>query len=555
MDAIPKTQPVSPALAEPPAHAVIRVTHDRLAWAFVVVGVLACSVRYGLGFPLIPDEAALTMSFARRGYEGLLGELDFGQMAPPLFLLAVEWCTQVLGLHEWSLRLPAFLGAIGAIMVFPFVARRVLSGWAFVLAVAVFSVSYWPLRYSAEVKPYGPDMLITCLWLLLALKWMDSDRPWRWMLAMLPLALVGFGVSFPSVFVGGGAVMALTLAGSRHGWLTRLVQPGVVGVTLLAGFLGTYRWLVPARGETVDFMVDHWQKAFPPTDSIADLGLYFLDILTGELMPYPVGGENFASTGTLLFVIVGTVMLARGRRWGVLALLFAPVVLGLIAGFLQRYPFGQPTRLQLYLAPMFCLLAGQGLAALMTWLGVAVRAPAWRSPLRVACVLLAGISLVTMARDVLVPSKSSTDAALRDAARVIWGPARFDGPRPLSLREDLGAAFIDEPEGMHSELTRFLANFHMRAPGDGLAAVEPGKPVEVVAFHVNGHYDPVLRERWIASFEASHGLRLVDRGLLTIPHVDNREELLRYDRIEVLRFEPVASTSTPLAIEGDQPTP
>lgn len=543
MDTPFQTKADTPALAATPAHAMVRVTHERLAWTFVVLGVLACSVRYGLGFPLIPDEAALTMSFARRGYEGLLGELDFGQMAPPLFLLAVEWCTQVLGLHEWSLRLPAFLGAIGALLVFPFVARRVLSGWGFVLAVGVFSVSYWPLRYSAEVKPYGPDMLITCLWLLLALKWMDSDRPWRWMLAMLPLALVGFGVSFPSVFVGGGAVAAMFLVGSRHGWLTRLVQPGVVGVTLLAGFLGTYRWLVPARGETADFMVSYWQKAFPPTDSITELGLYFLDILTGELMPYPVGGENFASTGTLLFVIVGTVMLARGKRWGVLALLFAPVLLGLIAGFLQRYPFGQPTRLQLYLAPMFCLLAGQGLAALMTWLGVAVRAPAWRSPLRVACVLLAGISIATMARDVLVPSKSSTDAALRDAARVIWGPARFDGPRPLSLREDLGAAFIHEPEGMHSELTRFLANFHMRAPGEGPADVAPGKPVEVVTFYVEGVKDPALRDAWIASFERTHHLRFAGSATLTIPHVDNRENLLRLDEIEILRFEPVATTA------------
>lgn len=333
------------------------------------------------------------------------------------------------------------------------------------------------------------------------------------------------------------------LAGARHGWLTRFAQPGVVGVTLLAGFLGTYRWLVPSKSDTTDFMVDHWQKAFPPTDSIADLGLYFLDVLTGELMPYPVGGENFASTGTLLFVIVGTVMLARGRRWGVLALLFAPVVLGLIAGFLQRYPFGQPTRLQLYLAPMFCLLAGQGLAALMTWLGVAVRAPAWRSPLRVACVLLAGISLVTMARDVLVPKKSSTDAALRDAAQVIWGPARFDGPRPLSLREELGAAFVPEPEGMHSEMTRFLANFHMRAPGDGPAAVEPGQTVEVVTFYVDGVKDAALREAWIDGFERTHRLRFAGSATLTIPHVDNRENLLRLDEIEILRFEPVATTA------------
>ena len=525
------------------ARATFHVTPERLAWTFVLLGTLACAVRYGLGFPLIPDEAALAMNVARRGYEGLLGELQFGQMAPPVFLLAVEACTQLLGLHEWSLRLPAFVGAIGALLIFPLVARRALAGWAFVLAVAIFSVSYWPLRYSAEIKPYGPDMLLSCLWLLLALRWMASDRPWRWVPAMVPLALVGFGVSCPSVFVGGGAIIAMTLAGSRHGWATRIIQPGIVGLALLAGFLGTYRWLVPTRSDTAGWMVDYWQKAFPPTDSITDLGLYFLDVLTGELMPYPVGGENFASTATLLFVLVGTATLMRSKRWGLLALLLAPVALALVAGFLQRYPFGQPTRLQLYLAPIFCLLAGQGLAALLHGLQTALRAPSWRSPMRVACVLLAGISIVTMARDVLVPSKSSTDAALRDAARVLWGPARFGGPRPLSLREDLGAAFVAEPEGMHSELTRFLANFHMRTPGDEPATVEPGRRVEVVTFYVEGRKDPALRSAWIAGFERSYAVRFAGSATLTIPHVDNRENLLRLDEIEILRFEPAPASA------------
>ena len=532
-----------------PAHVAVRITHDRLAWAFVALGIIACAVRYGLAFPLIPDEAALAMNFARRGYGGMLGELEFGQMAPPFFLLAVEWCTQVFGLHEMSLRLVPFVSTIAALLLFPLVARRVLGGWAFVLAVAIFSVSYWPMRYGAEVKPYGLDMLVTCLWLLLAMRWMVSDRPWLWALAMLPLALVGFAMSFPSAFVGGGVVMAMTLAGSRHRWIDRLVQPGLVGVTLLAGFLATYRWLVPARSDTANWMVDYWQKAFPPTDSISDLALYFLDVLTGELMPYPVGGENLASTGTLLLVCVAIVVLGRAKRWGLLALLFAPMVLALVAGFLQRYPLGQPTRLQLYLAPMFCLLAGQGLATTMASLGAVVRAPAWRSPLRVACVLLASISIVTMTRDVLLPKKSSTDAALRDATQVIWGSARFDGPRPLSLREDLGAAFVDERQRMQSELTRFLANYHMRARVAAPAAVEAGKPIEVVTFYVEGVKDHALREAWIADFESTHQLRFAGSATLTIPHVDNRENLLRLDEIEILRFEPVATTV--LSAEGE----
>ncbi len=523
------------------------MTDDRLAWAFALLGCLACTVRYALGFPLIPDEAALAVNIARRSYGGLLGELEFGQMAPPLFLMVEEFTTSVFGFNEWSLRAFPFVGAIGALLLFPHVARRLLDGWGYVLAVAVFSVSYWPIRYSAEVKPYAVDMLVTVLWLLLALKWRESDRPWRWLLTMCPLAIVGFGVSFPSVFVGGAVVAYMALIGGRHGWVARLVHPGLVGACLLAGFVGTYRFLVPARSETANWMAGYWQKAFPPTDSLASAAQWFLDVLTGELMPYPMGGENFASTGTLLCVVVGVALLLRAKRFGTLALLGGPVALALVAGFLHKYPFGTPTRLQLYLAPIFCVLAGSGLAFAMVKLDAAIRAPRWRSPVRVVAAGLGCIAIASMARDVLSPHKSSTDEVLRDATEVIWGTARFDGPRPLSLREDLHAAFVDEAEGMQSEATRFLANYHMRVQREDEDAedrdIDPGEPVEVVAFHVNGHYDPALRERWIQEFEASHGLRLVDRGLLTIPHVGNHEELLRYDRIEVLRFEPVASVT------------
>jgi len=541
----PQSHGAVPVADEQAGYGVVRVTHERVAWAFVALGCLACAVRYVLGFPLIADEAALAVNIARRGYGGLLSELDFGQMAPPLFLVVEEFTTRAFGFNEWALRAFPFLGAIGAMLLFPLVARRLLRGWPLVLAVAIFSVSYWPIRYSAEVKPYAVDVLLTVLWLLLALKWRESDRPWRWMLAMIPLAIAGFGVSFPSVFVGGAVVAYMTLVGRRHGWIIRLVQPSVVGACLLAGFVGTYHFLVPARSDTADWMVDYWQRAFPPTDSLASASWWFLDVLTGEMMPYPMGGENFASTGTLLCVVVGVLLLVRAKSFGVLVLLGGPVLLALMAGFLQKYPFGTPTRLQLYLAPVFCVLAGSGLAFAMAKLRVAIRAPAWRSPVRVAAGGLALIAITSMARDLLSPRKSSTDEVLRDATTVIWGPLRSDGPRPLSLREDLGAAFVDETEGMQSEATRFLANYHMRVQSKDEDAqeshIDPGKPVEVVAFHVNGHYDAALRERWIQTFEASHGLRLVDRSLLTIPHVGNHEELLRYDRIEVLRFEPVAA--------------
>jgi hypothetical protein len=56
---------------------------------------------------------------------------------------------------------------------------------------------------------------------------------------------------------------------------------------------------------------------------------------------------------------------ARRGRWSWLALSAAPILLGLGAAVLHRYPFGA-ARLSQHLAPGICLLAGLGLAALIS---------------------------------------------------------------------------------------------------------------------------------------------------------------------------------------------
>jgi len=520
----------------------VNITYDRLAWVFVCLGIIACSVRYALCFPLIWDEASLAMNMARRDYAGLFGELEFGQMAPPLFLLAVEFCSQVLTLHEWSLRLPAFAGAIGALLMFPLVARQLLAPKAYLMAVAIFSVSYWPLRYGAEAKPYSLDMLFTCLWLWLALKWMSSHHPWRWTALMLAPAILGFGISFPSIFAAGGALIAMAFALNRHTWPKRLLHAGVVGITLLASFAFTYLRLVPAQSATAQWMQNFWQDAFPPTDSIGNTLWWFVQVFTGELMPYPVGGEDFASTGTFLLVVLGLVILLKSRSYSTLTLLLAPVLLGLVAGFLHKYPFGLPTRMQLYLAPVFCLLAGCGLASFMHFIGHRFRIPKWRSPMRATCIVLAILPIATIARDIVLPQKSVTDAIIRDATRVIWSTADSVGHRPLSLREDLNAAFT---ETTRSEITPFLANYHIQVATSHTKVndqpISSRQSVQVVTYRVDGQYSPSLRNQWIKLFEEKHQLELAGSIILKIPHLNKNEELIRHDEIEILSFRKVGA--------------
>ena len=68
---------------------------------------------------------------------------------------------------------------IGSLFVFRHLAGRLLQGIAFLLAVGVFAVAYPLIRYSAEAKPYGPDMLVSLALLTLTVEWLRQSAAIR----------------------------------------------------------------------------------------------------------------------------------------------------------------------------------------------------------------------------------------------------------------------------------------------------------------------------------------------------------------------------------------
>ena len=53
----------------------------RIAWAFIVLGIVIRTIRFLLNFPLWPDEAYLAHNYLDRGYLDLLQGLDYVQIA------------------------------------------------------------------------------------------------------------------------------------------------------------------------------------------------------------------------------------------------------------------------------------------------------------------------------------------------------------------------------------------------------------------------------------------------------------------------------------------
>ena len=195
-------------------------------WLVVGAGVLLRLARYADNRSLWLDEAYLSLNIIDKSPTELLGKLDFLQAAPPGFLLLEKLAVVLLGDSEYVLRLVPLIAGIASLMVFQAVARRFLSPGALLLAVALFAVNEPLVYYASETKPYGSDVLVALVLLLLACRVTEraADRA-NLRLAMLAVGgLVGVWLSFPAVFVLAGIVVALRLRDAPDGTIRKVAR-------------------------------------------------------------------------------------------------------------------------------------------------------------------------------------------------------------------------------------------------------------------------------------------------------------------------------------------
>ncbi len=354
------------------------------AVASMIVALLAIAAvyriaRYVMAFPLWGDEAFVAVNLFDRSYGQLFAPLEYGQIVPLGYIWATKACFEWLGSGELSLRAPAFVSGLTGLVVFWRFGRSVLDARSFLMALGIFAASYYVVRHSAEVKPYATDLAVAVV--VTALGWKVHRRksdPFAW-LALVVASTVGVWCSYPAIFVCGavgflllGDVVVAFAGRARHahrGAVRQAASLLVYGVLTCGGFGVMYvtyaRPHAQAASNVTSFKIDTWQDARPPTDKPWMIPLWLLDVHTGNLLAYPIGGKNGGSTVTFVLVLVGSISLWRQRRRDLLWLLLGPLPLMLAASCLKLYPYGTSARVAQHMAPAFCLLAGVGLAGVI----------------------------------------------------------------------------------------------------------------------------------------------------------------------------------------------
>jgi hypothetical protein len=354
------------------AHAVKRVP---VAWlasvAAVGIGIMLRLVEFLKNRSLSQDEAQLALNIMNRSFDRLFGQLDFNQAAPQAFLALQKTMVEAIGESEYSLRLLPFLAGTLALVLLPFLARGVVSAPAVPLAVALFALSDPLIYYTTSSKQYAVDVLIATIVLLVGFRF--GDRPYQ---ASAALGFAGVGataiwLSHSSVFVLAGVSAALMVGSlTRRQWRRArnvaaasgawVVSFGVFFLTALDNVGGIQRTLSSTPGALG--VSGPGDAGVPDSELRTSLGAF----------RYVAGVPHFLERGSNdagaiialvagVFCIAGLVSLIAKRPENGLALI-SPLVFMLIAWGLGDYPL--LGRTQLFLAPIYVLLAAEGVVSL-----------------------------------------------------------------------------------------------------------------------------------------------------------------------------------------------
>ena len=128
----------------------------------VIAGATLRLWQYLANSSLWIDELALARNIIERPAAGLVGPLDYAQVAPLGFLLIQKAVTSIAGTSEMALRAFPLACGLGALLLFWGVSRRILSGWSGPFAVGLFALGIPFIYFSSQVKQV-PERRRRCL--------------------------------------------------------------------------------------------------------------------------------------------------------------------------------------------------------------------------------------------------------------------------------------------------------------------------------------------------------------------------------------------------------
>lgn len=330
--------------------------------ASIALGILLALINFFNVRSLWLDEAMLALNIVNKPIPALLAPLDYHQVAPIGFLLLEKFFSSLFGNTDWSLRIVPMLSFFGSISVFYALSFTIRREQCFALfATAWYSLSFLPISYSSEAKPYMSDVLISLSIVLATLLFIEkNNKKSLGLYALIGVLAVWFShISVILLFTAGLYVLYKTLKGDvTYG--NALV---VLGSWSLSFAL--YYVVFIHNHPTKAYMVHYWEDfgAFLPHPIFSMdfcIALYHkIEVLFSLL------GVRLWSLAALPVFAAGLLFLYKMKREMVYLFVF-PILLHLLLAYFKMYPIHH--RLILYLLPTLIIGIATGIYTLLTFL-------------------------------------------------------------------------------------------------------------------------------------------------------------------------------------------
>jgi hypothetical protein len=235
----------------------------------------------------------------------------------------------------------------------------------------------------------------------------------------------------------------------------------------------------------------------------------------------------------LILVLGAAVTLWRRGQRTILALLLAPMVLGLAVAACRLYPYGVQARIMQYIAPAVCLLAGLGASIVLGSLPRTRRAGA----VQLVATILAVAGIAVLLDGFRHPYRAIYDYQSREFARGFWAE-QDRGAELACLEWDFG---IRQKQTAVARTAIYLCNqliyspSRRQRPEPRWDLVTPGHPLRCVVFDEAQLGSPEAAH-WLESMQKRYQLR--SRRDLIVP-TTGLDMNPWNDHLFVFEFEPM----------------
>lgn len=328
----------------------------------ILIGIIIRLRQYFVNRSLWLDEASLALNIIEKNYIELLQTLNYGQAAPPVFLLITKFLVNLFGPSEYILRFLPLISGLLSLYIFYKISREFLNRKVISLALILFSFTEYNIYYSVEFKQYSLDLLFGLIILFYGIKLYKSHFRNKYIIANIFVGILSIWSSHTSVFLLAGVGSALLVEIYYSNYFTREFKIRKIKLLIFTYIIWIFNfslhYFLIIRNTTTEHLYDYWSEYFIPFPPLSfyDLGKY-LSIILG-FIKNPLG-ISYVIGLIIFFTLIGEYFFWYRKDRIYFFMINFTILILIITSMFNIYPFA--SRLVLFIIPLFYILITEGI--------------------------------------------------------------------------------------------------------------------------------------------------------------------------------------------------